>query len=70
MFTGIITDLGRVRRLRRAAGPDGGLELTIATNYDTAGISNAPGTDTASQVAPALAAARSAPWRNSAAIWA
>src|SRR5436309_7472041 len=38
MFTGIITDLGRVRRLRRAPGPDGGLELTIATNYDTAGI--------------------------------
>ena len=38
MFTGISTDLGRVRRLRRAPGPDGGLELTIATNYDTAGI--------------------------------
>ena len=33
MFTGIITDLGRVRRLRRGSGPDGGLELTIATAY-------------------------------------
>ena len=38
MFTGIITDVGRVRRLRRAAGPEGGLELTIATAYDTADI--------------------------------
>ena len=36
MFTGIVTDLGRVRRLRRAAA--GGLELTIATAYDTAEI--------------------------------
>ena len=35
MFTGIITDLGRVRRLRRGAGPEGGLELTIATAYKT-----------------------------------
>jgi riboflavin synthase len=34
MFTGIITDLGRVRRLRRGADPDGGLELTIATAYN------------------------------------
>lgn len=33
MFTGIITDLGRVRRLRRGAGPEGGCELTIATAY-------------------------------------
>src|ERR1700732_4746080 len=33
MFTGIITDLGRVRRLRRSPGPDGGCELTIATAY-------------------------------------
>jgi len=33
MFTGIITDLGRVQRLRRSAGPEGGLELTIATAY-------------------------------------
>jgi riboflavin synthase len=32
MFTGIITDLGRVRRLRRPAG-EGILELTIATAY-------------------------------------
>lgn len=33
MFTGIITDLGRVRRLRRGTGPEGGCELTIATAY-------------------------------------
>ena len=33
MFTGIITDLGRVRRLRRGTGPESGLELTIATAY-------------------------------------
>jgi len=38
MFTGIITDVGRVRRIRREPGPDGGLELTIATSYDTATI--------------------------------
>src|SRR6266550_5331542 len=38
MFTGIITDLGRVRRLRRGAGPEGGLELTIATAYKTGEI--------------------------------
>ena len=35
MFTGIITDLGRVRRLRRGAGPEGGLDLTIATAFNT-----------------------------------
>jgi riboflavin synthase len=35
MFTGIITDVGRVRRLRRA---DGGLDLTISTAYDSADI--------------------------------
>jgi riboflavin synthase len=35
MFTGIITDVGRVRRLRHAAG---GLDLTIATAYDSADI--------------------------------
>jgi riboflavin synthase len=34
MFTGIVTDLGRVRRLRRAALAD----LTIATAFDTAAI--------------------------------
>jgi len=34
MFTGIVTDLGRVRRLSRG----GVLELTIATGYDTAAI--------------------------------
>src|SRR6185312_9845906 len=33
MFTGIITDLGRVRRLRRGTGPESGCELTIATAY-------------------------------------
>jgi riboflavin synthase len=33
MFTGIITDLGRVRRLRRGAGPESACELTIATAY-------------------------------------
>jgi riboflavin synthase len=38
MFTGIITDLGRVRRLRRGAGPAGGLDLTIATAFNTAEI--------------------------------
>jgi riboflavin synthase len=38
MFTGIITDVGRVRRLQRAPGPAGGLALTIATAYDTASI--------------------------------
>ena len=35
MFTGIISDLGQVRRLRRAEL----LELTIATAFDTASIS-------------------------------
>jgi riboflavin synthase alpha subunit len=34
MFTGIITDLGRVRRLRRGDL----LDLTIATAFDTAAI--------------------------------
>ncbi len=38
MFTGIITDVGRVRRLRHSASLDGGLELTIATAYDCADI--------------------------------
>jgi riboflavin synthase len=46
MFTGIVTDVGRVRRLRRASGPpggpaggpNGGIDLTIATAYDTAKI--------------------------------
>jgi riboflavin synthase len=35
MFTGIITDVGRVRRLRRTAG---GLDIEIATSYDSAHI--------------------------------
>lgn len=35
MFTGIITDVGRVRRLRRSTG---GLDLTIATVYDSGDI--------------------------------
>jgi riboflavin synthase len=38
MFTGIVTDVGRVRRLSRTAGAEGGLDLTIATAYDTAEI--------------------------------
>src|SRR3954462_5806392 len=38
MFTGIITDVGRVRRLRRASGPEGGIDLSIATAYDTQDI--------------------------------
>ena len=36
MFSGIITDVGRVLRLRRDGG--GGLALTIATAYDTGAI--------------------------------
>src|SRR5712691_8802658 len=38
MFTGIITDVGRVRRLRRDPGEGGGLALTIATAYDSGDI--------------------------------
>src|SRR4051794_33378396 len=41
MFTGIVTDVGRVRRVRRTGpegGPNGGLDLSIATAYDTAKI--------------------------------
>jgi riboflavin synthase len=38
MFTGIITDVGRVSRLRRGRGADDALELTIATAYDCATI--------------------------------
>jgi riboflavin synthase len=38
MFSGIITDVGRVRRLSRASGTGGGLELTIAAAYDSAAI--------------------------------
>jgi riboflavin synthase len=38
MFTGIITDVGRVRRLRRAPGEGGGLAMTIATAYDSGQI--------------------------------
>jgi riboflavin synthase len=38
MFSGIITDVGRVRRLARDAGVGGGVEVTIATAYDSAGI--------------------------------
>jgi riboflavin synthase len=37
MFTGIITDVGRVRRLQPADG-DGALALTIETAFDIAGI--------------------------------
>ena len=35
MFTGIVTDIGEVRQVRRG---DGGATLTIATAYDTAAI--------------------------------
>jgi riboflavin synthase len=35
MFTGIITDVGRVRRLRQSAG---GIDVTIATVYDSRDI--------------------------------
>ena len=38
MFSGIITDVGRVRRLHRAPGEADGLEATIATAYDSAAI--------------------------------
>src|ERR1700731_2762846 len=38
IFAGIFPDLGRVRRLRRGAGPEGGLDLTIATVFNTGEI--------------------------------
>jgi riboflavin synthase len=38
MFSGIITDVGHVLRLRRGRAEEGGLALTIATAYDTAEI--------------------------------
>ena len=38
MFSGIVTDVGRVRRLRRGAAEGGGADLVIATAYDTAAI--------------------------------
>src|SRR6266446_5709706 len=38
MFSGIITDVGRVRRLSRGPGTEGGLEATIATAYESAAI--------------------------------
>src|ERR1700737_3034299 len=38
MFTGIITDLGRVKRLRRGELAD----LTIATAFDTSAIARGP----------------------------
>jgi|ERR1044071_5607452 riboflavin synthase len=37
MFTGIVTDVGRVRHMARSAAADGA-RLTIATAYDTASI--------------------------------
>src|SRR3954452_17388439 len=37
MFTGIVTDIGRVLGVRRT-GPEGGLDLSIAPAYDTAEI--------------------------------
>ena len=36
MFSGIVTDVGRVRAVEEAAG--GGMRLEIGTAYDTAGI--------------------------------
>src|SRR4051812_37376533 len=38
MFTGIVTDLGHVRRLVRGPASDGGIELKIPTRYHTPGI--------------------------------
>jgi riboflavin synthase len=38
MFTGIITDIGRVRRLSRPRDAAGGLRMAIASAYDTEGI--------------------------------
>jgi riboflavin synthase len=38
MFSGIVTDVGRVRRLERGRQREGGLAATIATAYDTADI--------------------------------
>lgn len=38
MFTGIVTDVGRVRRLERRQAPGGGAVLTIATAYDTGAV--------------------------------
>jgi riboflavin synthase len=38
MFTGIITDVGRVHGLSRKAGAEASLKLTIASAYDSAGI--------------------------------
>jgi riboflavin synthase len=38
MFSGIVTDVGRVRRLARRPQADGGLAAMIATAYDTADI--------------------------------
>ncbi len=38
MFTGIVTDVGRVRRLHRGRDAEGSLALTIATAYDCAAI--------------------------------
>ena len=38
MYTGIITDVGRVRRVSRTPGEGGGIAATIATAYDTSAI--------------------------------
>ena len=47
MFSGIVTDVGRMRRLRRGADAAGGLEAAIATTYDMefVGIVNDDSTD-------------------------
>jgi riboflavin synthase len=38
MFSGIITDVGRVRRLSRSSGTEAVLEATIATAYDIVAV--------------------------------
>jgi riboflavin synthase len=38
MFSGIISDVGRVLRIARSPDSGGGLQLTIATAYDSAAI--------------------------------
>jgi len=38
MFTGIVTDVGEVRRADRRGGEEGGLHARIASGYDMAGV--------------------------------
>src|ERR1043165_8565981 len=62
MFTGIITDLGRVRRLRRGTGPEGGCEATIATAYPVPEIAVGPGAFTVGASAETLARTTLGDW--------